>query len=230
MKKITPKAILAASIALLVPTFAVQAYTYQPTITDITQVSTKYPVPHDVNWTISEQAEDGDKTIDHFYMIITNVIDDTVMCEVDEIGADVLTYRVNKSTCPDINVFNYYDVDLYEVYTDDTESNVATDTFRTKPPKAKSLKIRNKQANSVRVKFSRGVQVAGTYIYVDYIVSRKNKAGSIVLNGDEYTNDNYIDIDGLPANKGLQVKLRLRASSYGNSPWSAWEKFRTLED
>lgn len=234
MKSLTPKLIVLSMVALCVslfmPLFVAQASTYQPTITSIDQVKAKSPVPHDVNWTISQQAEDGDKTIDHFQLTVTTVESDTTVCTIDDITADALTYRLSADTCTDLDVFNYYTVELLEVYDDDTESNEDTETFRTKPPKPKSLRIKDKQANSVRVRFKRGVQIAGEYLYIDYKVSRKNKPGSIVENGSVYSDDNYVDIDGLPANKALQVRVRFRSSSYGNSPWSAWKKFKTLED
>lgn len=233
MKKMLYAGIITATFAVVAPMSSAQAveteFTAQPTISTVEQVQAKYPVPHDVTWTISGQAEDGSEIIESFSMTVTKQGDSTATCTITGISDVARTYRLNKSTCPGLRVYNQYTVTLWEVYADDI-SNADTETLRTKPPKAKRLKAKKKTANSVRIKFNRGVQIAGEYMYVDYKVARRNNSSKIVANGADYTGSNYVDITGLPANKKLKARVRFRSTAYGNSPWSTWKNFKTLAD
>ena len=206
------------------------AFTAQPDVTSIEQVMAKRPIPHMVTWEMSGQVEDGDKTIDHIEMVVTDASDDSTVCSLSEIAADATAVTVNKANCEGLHVYGSYQVALVEVYTDDTESNEATENFKTKPPKPKNLRAKKRTANDVRLRFDRGVQIAGTYIYVDYKIARRKSRAKIVENGATYVDDNFVDVDNLPAGKKLQARVRFRSSTYGNSPWSAWENFRTLAD
>lgn len=221
---------IASAVASLAFVQSAVAFTAQPDVTAIEQVKTSAPIPHTVSWESSGQAEDGTKTIDHQEMVVVDSSDSSSVCSFSDIDADTRSLTLNKSNCPELHVYGYYEVELIEVYTDDTVSGEATETFRTKPPKPKNLRAKKREANAVRLRFDRGVQIAGNYIYVDYKIARRKNRSNIVENGSTYTDDNYVEVDGLPAGAKLQARVRFRNSSYGNSPWSAWKNFSTLEE
>lgn len=228
MKKIT-LALLLSSTALLVPVIAAQAYSNQPQITSIDQTDVKQPVPHDVNWIPSDEVVAGDKLLDHYELNITDASTFADVCSVD-VSADAVTYQLTSVVCPQMDVYGFYNAQLIEIYSDTTESSDENLTFYTNPPKPKSLKIKHRLANSLRLKFKRGVEIGGEYLYVDYIVARGKNTGKIVTNGEAFTPSNYIDVTDLPAGKSLQIKMRFRSNEYGNSAWSNWMKFKTKED
>lgn len=228
MKKIT-LALFLTTTALLVPVIAVQAYSNQPQITSIDQVDVKQPVNHDVNWIASDEVIAGDKVLDHTQLTVTVVATLSEVCSI-EVAPGVDTYRLSSDTCAELGVYNFYNVQLVEVYSDETESSDENLTFYTNPPKPKSLEVKRRLANSMRLKFKRGVQISGEYLYVEYIVARGKNTGKIVGNGELFTGANYIDVADLPAGKSLQIKMRFVTSDFGNSAWSSWKKFKTKED
>jgi hypothetical protein len=228
MKK-TTFGLLFSILVLLVPAVAAQAYSNQPQITSIDQVDPKQPVNHDVNWIQSDEVIAGDRVLDYTRLTVTVVATLSEVCTI-EVAPDVDTYSLTTDTCAELGVYNFYNVKLVEVYSDDTESSDENLTFYTNPPKPKSLEVKRRLANSMRLKFKRGVQIAGEYLYVEYIVARGKNTGKIVGNGELFTGANYIDVADLPAGKSLQIKMRFVTSDYGNSAWSSWTKFKTKED
>ncbi len=235
MRKVLLGAMVTAVAALLLPVAATQAaelaFTTQPTI-EFEQVKRRNPVPQTMTIAVSGQVDDGDETIDRMELTITDSTDDTTVCVIDDITADVRSLKINKKNCSDLNVLSQYSGSLVEYYESGNESRAGTATFRTAPPKLKRLRTpkKKRKANSIRVKFNRGVNAAGTSMYVDYVVTRRKNKSKIVENGTTYTRNNYVDISGLPANKKLSVKVALRSTSYGSGPWSKWKKFKTKKN
>lgn len=228
MKKIILSSII-TTIALCIPTLTAQAYSNQPDITTIDQVDPKEPVTHDVNWLASDEVTAGEKILDHTRLTVIVVATLSEVCVI-EVPTDTEIYRLSTDTCPELGVYNFYNVQLVEVYSDATESTDENLTFYTNPPKPKSLEVKRREANSVRLKFKRGVQISGEYLYIEYIVARAKNKSKIVSNGQLFTGDNYIDVLDLPAEKNLQIKMRFVTSDYGNSAWSGWLKFKTKAD
>ncbi len=221
------KSLALASFLLFVPVLAVQAYTFKPTVESVEQVSVKKPIPHEVTWSPSDKAENKEEGYElyGFEVTVERVSDEktlaTITTEIDD-----RSLVLNKSNVPGITVYDKYKVYVAEIYADST-SDTDREYFYTKPPKLKGLKIKKKQANSFRLKFKRGVRLAGESVNIEYKVTRRKNKSKLVATDSVRTSLNYVDIDGLPANKKLSVKARVVDSEYGNSKWSKWKNLKT---
>lgn len=187
------------------------------------------PIPTTVTWIASEQAENGDKTLDHFVVV---VIDDNDA----EIASIIVTdtsdrnITLTKDNVEGMKVYSRYIVRVDEYYTDDDSSEGFDDAFYTRPPKLKNVRVKNKTLEedgdmTVTVKWRQPVNLRDEYVYYDYKVVYPNNNSRLVADDYEWGNEvNSATITDLPARK-LKVKVRARDDQYGTGQWSKWKTF-----
>lgn len=219
---------------LVVPVMAARAvevatqYSTRSNIDSIEAANSK-PIPTTVTWIASEQAENGDKTLDHFEVV---VIDDTEaeLASIDVTDITDRTITLTKDNVEGMKVFSSYGVRVDEYYTDGDSSEGFDDTFYTRPPKLKNIRVKNKTLEddgdmTVTVKWRQPVNLRDEYVYYDYKVVYPKNNSRLVADDYEWGNDvNSATISNLPARK-LKVKIRARHSQYGTGQWSKWKTF-----
>ena len=196
---------------------------------DSTEAASAKPVPTTVTWIASEQAEDGTKTLDHFVV----VVEDDASAEIAAITVTDTTARsitLTKSNVPDMKVYSTYTVRVDEYYTDEESSEGFDDTFYTRPPKLKKVRVTDKALEddgdmTVTVKWRQPVNLRDSYLYYDYKVVYPNDESRLVADDYNWGSDiNSATIADLPT-RSLKVKVRARDDQYGTGQWSAWKKF-----